>query len=418
MWRRGGYIKDFSHRLGYLPSIKKDSKRIRIWIQAVSVGEILAIGPLIERLKKEPRVDIILTTTTSTGYAEARNRYSQQTIVIGIFPIDFWLFSRKAWKRLSPDAIIQTESELWPEHLHQAKEYKTPIFLINARISDRSFSRYQKLHFIARRLFGKIDHIFASSDLDRNRIITLGAKEEQVTNTGSIKFDVSVGIELSKDERTQLRADLGFKPSKTTPIAPFIIVGASTWPGEEALLLEAQKALIDQGVDCRVLLVPRHAERAPEIIQLLTAQSLSWHQRSIDSTVQNESDFKIYLADTTGELSQLIQAGDLAFIGKSLEPHRGGQTPIESAGLGLPILMGPHMENFRQVTASLVQSEAAIQIENSSTLKRAIIDLHTTPATRATMAEAGKKWHQSNRGSSDQISAAILQVLTEIKRGS
>ena len=410
MWRRGGYSKSFQHRFGRFHRLRPVAEgKKRIWLQAVSVGEVLAIGPLIDALQKDPSIEIVLTTTTSTGYAEALKRYADIILRIGIFPLDFWLFSRTAWKRIQPDAVILTESELWPEHLHQARKRHVPAYLINARISDRSFSRYQQVPTLARRMLKKFRSIYAASELDRSRLIELGCPKERIYSTGSIKFDVSIGSRLAEDERNSLRRSLGFSTVKSTP---FVLLGSSTWPSEEAALIEVQHAAIQSGIDCRLLLVPRHAERGPELLHLLKKQDLTWHQRSQGTTAP--TDLHIHLADTTGELTRLSQAADLAFIGKSLSPNEGGQTPIEAAGLGVPVLLGPNMSNFKDLAKSLINAGAALRVQNSDELKQATLKLAQDEAQRTRMRQAGIEWHQSNRGSSQRIAEQIIQDLEQL----
>ncbi|HAQ58179.1 MAG TPA: 3-deoxy-D-manno-octulosonic acid transferase, partial [Opitutae bacterium] len=190
---------------------------------------------------------------------------------------------------------------------------------------------------------------------------------------------------------------------------PFILLGSSTWPGEEAALLRIQASVIATGTDCRLLLVPRHAERGGEIIHLLKQQPLTWHQRSQNTATPNS--VSIQLADTTGELARLTQVADLAFIGKSLEPNIGGQTPIEAAGIGIPILMGPHMTNFKAVAKSLVQSGAALYATDENHLKALVLDLVKDSTARAAMSQAGRDWHAENKGSSSRIAQSILAAL-------
>lgn len=408
MWRRGGYGKDFQHRLGCFHRLEPtDEGKLRIWLQAVSVGEVLAVGPLIQGLQQSGRVEIVLTTTTSTGYAEAIKRYTGQVESIGLFPLDFWLFSRLAWQRIQPDVIVLTESELWPEHLHQAKKRGTPAYLVNARMSDKSFGRYQRIPTLALRLLSAFKAIYAASEHDAARLTKLGLSTNRIRNDGSIKLDVPLPVELDAQSLITLRSELGFAPAKDK--AAFILLGSSTWPGEESILIGITKCLRAEGFDLRLLLVPRHAERGPEIRRLLEQQDLPWQQRSKGSLVNLSN--VIYLADTTGELSLFTQIADLAFIGKSLPPNLGGQSPIDAAGLGIPLLMGPNMNNFRSIAASLIEEDAAQRVTNALELEAAIRSLLSDPSKCTAMSRAGRIWHQRNRGSSARIAAHILQDL-------
>ncbi|NBB78293.1 MAG: 3-deoxy-D-manno-octulosonic acid transferase, partial [Verrucomicrobia bacterium] len=281
-------------------------------------------------------------------------------------------------------------------------------FLINARLSDRSFRRYQRVSQLFLRLAGKFTRIYPASHLDARRFLELGCTTDQILQTGSIKFDVAVGERLSDEARGRLRDSLGF--GSTSNQSPFILVGASTWPGEEATLMEAQSHLREQGIDCRLLLIPRHAERGDRIAQILKKQPLDWHQRSENERL--DRDIQIYLADTTGEMPHLMQAGHIAFIGKSLPPNEGGQTPIEAAGLGLPILMGPNMTNFQNVAQSLMQCGAAQTVDGSDALKAALLDLYGAPEARDAMQRNGLEWHSANRGSSQRIADDLRKHLS------
>jgi 3-deoxy-D-manno-octulosonic-acid transferase len=252
------------------------------------------------------------------------------------------------------------------------------------------------------------DRIFAASHLDAERLKTLGARPERITCTGSIKFDVAVPAAAEAEEKAAMRKNLGFAET-ASGTAPFVLLGASTWPGEEAALLRAQAAARAAGVDCRLLIVPRHAERATEIIALLREQHLTWHQRS--SKAPAPADVSIYLADTTGELAQLTALADLAFIGKSLPPNAGGQTPIEAAGLGIAMLMGPGMDNFKELAQRLNARGAAITVADADELRDTVIQLAQSPGKRSAMRMAAREWHKANRGSSERIADAILDCL-------
>ena len=408
MWRRGGYCRHFFHRFGcYPPRPKNTANKKRVWIQAVSVGEVIAIGPLLDELSQEGAIDIILTVTTSTGYQTACQRYADKVSMLGYFPFDFWPWVRRAWQRLQPDAIILTESELWPEHLNQARKRCIPAFLINARLSDRSYRRYQLFHPFALKLLSTFTLCYAASEPDRERFISLGLAPARVHCFGNIKLDQVPKPPLSSAAKAALCAELGFACPETQ--SPFILVGASTWPGEESFLMDAQAQLIEASIDCRLLLVPRHAERGPSIVESLQKQSLSWHQRS--NCQQAAGNTQIYLADTTGELNELCQIADLVFIGKSLPPHREGQTPIEAARIGLPIIMGSGMSNFKAIAQALLEVGAACSVSDGPALIETIQQLHKSPDRRKKMAEAATKWYQSNQGSSARIAQSLIDAL-------
>ena len=173
--------------------------------------------------------------------------------------------------------------------------------------------------------------------------------------------------------------------------------------------MEAQRAVMAAGIDCRLLLVPRHVERAPDVLKLLKAQELPWYQRSTGDTVPEN--LAIHLADTTGELAHLSQIADLAFIGKSLAPNEGGQTPIEAAGLGVPVLMGSKMNNFKDVAKSLIRAGAAMTVDHADELRTEVLKLAKDQSSRINMQQAGLEWHKRNSGSSQRIAEQILKSL-------
>ncbi len=404
MLRRGGYGSGFSQRLGFFPHLgpKQPGKR-RFWIQAVSVGEIEAIGPLLRQLSATGTAEIILTTTTSTGYRVARDRYAEVADRIGLFPADLWPCSALAWRRIQPDAVILVEGELWPEHLAQARARGVPAFLINARLSDRSFARHLRLRRLSAYVLGHFRSIAAGSEGDVRRFRELGFA---TTLTGNIKFDVAADAPMPAEERARLRADLGFGDDPRT----VVLLGSSTWPGEEALLLRVVRELRAGGRDVRLLLVPRHSERRAEVAAEASASGLAWHQRSSGGPVAPAGTV-VHLADTTGELRRLTRAADLAFCGKSLAPHEGGQTPIEAAAAGVAIVYGPRMSNFRDICRGLAQANAALKAPDGPALAALLSRLVDDDAVRGAMGRQGAAWHQGNRGATERTLALLLAGL-------
>jgi 3-deoxy-D-manno-octulosonic-acid transferase len=401
MLRRGGYGAGFSQRFGFFPSPgpKTPGKR-RFWLQAVSVGEIEAIGPLLRQLQATGEAEVILTTTTSTGYRLARERYADVVRAIGIFPTDLWPCSVLAWRRICPDAVILVEGELWPEHLAQARARGVPAYLINGRISDKSFARHLRLRSLSRHVLGHFRRIAAGSEEDARRFRTLGF---EATLTGNIKFDVASDAPMSAEERARLRADLGFGADPRT----VVLLGSSTWKGEETLLLRIVRELRAAGQDVRLLLVPRHSERRAEVAAEVSASGLDWHQRSSGGPVAPAGTI-VHLADTTGELRRLTRAADLAFCGKSLAPHEGGQTPIECAAAGVALVYGPRMSNFRDICRGLEKAKAAVRAEDEASLATKITQLCADERERSEMGLNGAAWHQGNRGATERTLALLL----------
>jgi 3-deoxy-D-manno-octulosonic-acid transferase len=401
MLRRGGYGAGFSQRFGFFPTQgpKTPGKR-RFWLQAVSVGEIEAIGPLLRELQATGEAEIILTTTTSTGYRLAKERYADVAQTIGIFPADLWPCSALAWRRIRPDVVILVEGELWPEHLAQARARGVPAYLINGRISDKSFARHQRFRNLSRYVLGHFRQIAAGSEDDVRRFRALGF---EASLTGNIKFDVASDAPMSADERARLRAELGFGADPRT----VVLLGSSTWKGEEALLLRFVRELRAAGTDVRLLLVPRHSERRAEVAAEVSASGLDWHQRSSGGPVAPDGTI-VHLADTTGELRRLTRAADLAFCGKSLAPHEGGQTPIECAAAGVALVYGPRMTNFRDICRGLEKAKAASRAEDGDSLGGKIRTLCADERERREMGRNGSAWHQGNRGATERTLALLL----------
>jgi 3-deoxy-D-manno-octulosonic-acid transferase len=399
MRRRGGYGEKFSHRFGghLVPDRRAGVKRI--WLQAVSVGEMLAIGPMLEALWSDG-VEVYLTTTTSTGYRTAAGRYRMLALEIGYFPIDWWLCSARAWRRIDPDLVILTEGERWPEHLHQARCRGVPVICINGRISDRSFHRLRLIPPVARLMFDGITQMLPSSSQDEARFQTLGFPAARMRMVGNIKLDVAIP-RLDAEALARLRGELGLPPG-------FVLLGSSTWSGEEAALIEALAHARKGGLQGSLLLVPRHAERRPEIEQLLRRTGLAFHFRT-DGDAPAPVD--VAVADTTGELRRLTQLADLVFVGKSLPPHTEGQTPVEAAALGKAILFGPGMGNFRQLAGELVARGAAQRVENERDLVGAVSALLQDNPRREALSAAAGAWQRDNAGAMERTLAVVREEL-------
>ena len=409
LWRmrkRGGYHDGFGQRFGAVDPLPAKRERMkRIWLQAVSVGEMLAIGPMLDGLVKRGDVEIYLTTTTSTGHKLACERYRGLTIGIGYFPLDWWPFSAKAWRQVAPDLAILTEGERWPEFIAQARRRAVPVVALNGRLSDRSFQRMRSWAWAVQPLMRGITRVLACSEHDAARFRELGFPPERVSSTGNIKLDVTIPV-LSEAEKSKLRAELGLGVD-----AP-VLLGSSTWPGEEAALVGALKTLRDAGVPARLLLVPRHAERRAEVETTLKDTGLRYHLRSRGAA---SADVDIAVGDTTGELRKFTQLAEVVFVGKSLAPHTEGQTPVEAAALGRAILFGTGMSNFRPIARELVAGGAARTVSDEEELAVVTTLLFREDATRAAMAGAAQAWHRANQGAVGRSLAALDEELRKLQ---
>jgi 3-deoxy-D-manno-octulosonic-acid transferase len=374
--------------------------RQRVWLQAVSVGEMLAIAPLLEAFRREGKTEVYLTTTTSTGYRLAREKYAALTIGIGYFPLDFWAFSERAWWRVQPDLCILMEGERWPEHVHQAATHGVPVLCVNARLSDRSYRRSMRFGRLLRPLTNSITRILCASKRDEQRFKAIGVPPERLEVTGNLKLDVNIPA-LPAASLAQLRGELGLGDG-------LVLLGSSTWAGEETALMTALQRARERGCNVSLLLVPRHAERREELRGQLAKTGLTYHFRS-EGAAKGRVD--VAVGDTTGELQKLTQLADVVFVGKSLAPHDGGQTPVEAAILEKPLLHGPHMTNFREIIRGLTEAGAVRRVETHDELISAAVELLQNQGQRARLSAAAHEWHEANRGATERTLAVIRELL-------
>ena len=385
MLRRGGYQKKMGYRLGNWPSLdKKEKGKKRIWIQAVSVGEVSSISKLLQLLFEDEQFEIILSGTTSTGLKTAGQKYGERLKAHGPFPLDWFPFSQKAWDKIQPDLVVMVDSELWPEHFHQAQKRGIPIIIINARLSDRSFARLGKLKWLHPLLLPNNLQVITASERQAKRWKTLGLDEKRTLISGNLKIDA---VDLSGagiTNRATLIKEFGFEQES------IVIAGISTWPGEEKLLIEITQGLRLENFDVRLLLVPRHAERRNEVIKTLQTCELPNHVRSHGHSAPMGN--IVYLGDTTGELSQLIKVADLGFMGKTLPPNRGGQNPIEPIALQIPLIVGPHFQNFHETCSDMFLHGAALGCKTKADIINEIRQLVQNPTKRTEVKNNAQKW--------------------------
>jgi 3-deoxy-D-manno-octulosonic-acid transferase len=274
------------------------------------------------------------------------------------------------------------------------------VISINARLSDRSFGRLKAFPPAARLMLRDVTRVLPCSAQDATRFRELGVPAEKIFTTGNIKLDVQIAP-LADAERAQLRRELGLPDG-------FVLLGSSTWPGEEEALLRALQEMRAVGLSCSLLLVPRHAERRAEIERLLLASKLRFHFRSRGPA---DGEVDVAVGDTTGELRKLTQLADLVFVGKSLPPHTEGQTPVEAAALEKPILFGPGMGNFRLIAANLLAQGAAREVRDAENLAAEVVALRRDDTLRASLAAAAAEWRGANSGALGRTLKVVLEML-------
>ncbi|MDP6892164.1 MAG: 3-deoxy-D-manno-octulosonic acid transferase [Verrucomicrobiota bacterium] len=409
MRRRGGWKQGFGERLGRYSNKFKQSitNRDVIWLHAVSVGEVNICVQLVKVLQpKVPNIKLIISSTTSTGMSELHKRTPPEVGKI-YYPIDLRSCVRRALVTIRPKAVILLEAEIWPNFLWGIQARNIPHFLVNTRISKKSYKNYRRFGFIFRSLFGGFTGVGAQSDDDAKKLFELGCDEKVVQVFGSCKFD---DIEIKREYRiniSSLLRGLGVKDQ-----APIIVAG-STHNGEEEILARLFKRLQKKYPDIFLILVPRHQERGKEVGEVLAKQSVNFVFRNQISDNIAPMDFvnlECLLVNTTGELRYFYEKATLVFVGKSLTA-KGGQSPVEPAALAKPIIFGPHMGNFEEITAKFLSNEAAIQVADEFELEKAFELLIKDQSKRDSLGKAAQKVVRENEGAIEQTVSMILTAI-------
>ena len=413
MWRRGGYRARFADRFGRYPTevldrIRRGGVQRPVWIHAVSVGEVQVAGQLMRALREiDDSIWFVFSTTSSTGWRTAEKVVGADDVLI-YNPLDFPPFVRRAFNAVRPRMVILTETEIWPNFIRETKKRGLPLLLANARISDRSAPRYRKARFFLGERFRAFDRISAQSDLDRDRLVAAGADPAAIEVTGSFKFDVAVRNEAKERE---LREWIGDGE---------ILLGGSTWPGEDSVLLDVYRRLVETRPGVKLVIAPRHFEKADAVETNILAAGFACRRRSRDvkassaepRAADGEPRTTVYLADTTGELMGLFGIATVAFVGKSLCAH-GSQNMIEPCLCGVPTIVGPYTENFRSVVSDLLASAAIIQVQDAAALEREVLRLFGDDGARADLGARAVAAVASRRGATAKFAGDVFKVLSK-----
>lgn len=412
LWRRGrlqpAYRQHWRERFGYAPQRSGPV----LWLHAVSVGETRAAAPLIDALlARFPEYQLLLSHTTPTGRATGAELFSRygDRVVQTYLPYDLPGAVQRFIARTQPVLGILMETEIWP-NLYAAAAYRTiPLFLVNARLSEKSARGYASLKGLTRTTLAQLTAIAAQTEADAERLIQLGAKS--VTVCGNLKFDVTPPID-AEARAAALCALWGPRP---------VFLAASTRDGEEALILAAWQAQLDAASNASaheptgpathaplLVLVPRHPQRFASVAALLEERHLDFARRSDGAVVENT--VTVLLGDSMGEMAAYYAAADVAFIGGSLLPL-GGQNLIEAAAAGCPILLGPHTFNFTTVAAAALACGAAERVPDAPALVARATYLLNNSEARAAMAQAGRDLVAKHRGATHRTLAVLDAAL-------
>ena len=402
----GKYRTGWGEKLfGALPDPGKVSAdRERYWFHAVSVGEVLLLQSIIPELRsRSPQAEIVLTTTTTTGHAVAREKFSD--VIIGYFPLDFSWAVRKAISRIQPTQIILVELELWPNFLKAAQSNGIPVSLINGRLSEKSFRGYSKIRWLLRPVLQSFDLLAVQNETYAERFLALGARPECLHVTGSAKFD-----RINTDRRNEHTLRLG-KTFGLTKDEPVFIAGSTQDP-EEKIALETWLDLQSEFPELRLILVPRHKERFDETVRLINSYKLPLLRRSAIDVEEDTADDRgnakpVILLDTLGELSACWGLADFAFVGGSMG-DRGGQNMIEPCAYGAAVCFGPNTRNFRAVVESLLTRKAARVVEDKAALAAVLREWLTDRQSAVKQGVAAREFVLSQSGASTMTIDLLL----------
>lgn len=375
MVRRGGYFQHFEQRIGHFGHRTKEQIREhrRIWVHAVSVGEIYVALKFIKAHREvHPEARFALSTTTSTAHAIGCKEIDSRDVLF-YFPVDLPMVIKKVLRIINPLRIILIEGEFWPNLIRLADNQGIPISLVNGRMSASSYKGYLRLKSLTADVLRRIDPICVQGEIDAERMIGIGAPSKQVHIMGIVKFDVA-----ERDDAGERVAQDVMKKIHIGDDA-IVLLGGSTWPGEEAVLCELYKKLRVEHPNLFLVIVPRHVERADEVIQCLEERKLSFIRRSQIEHFHGAEQPDVLFIDTTGELNNFYSVANIIFVGKSLMDH-GGQNPIEPAMHGKAVVVGPNMENFPVVMPMFLKNKAIIQVVDVHSLEREIDQLVSDPA--------------------------------------
>ena len=358
--RKGKYRSGFAAKFLGLNAVRRDERRKRcVWLHAVSVGEVNLLEPVIEELtRRHGDWQCVVSTTTATGYALARQKYSGHSVFY--CPLDFSWAVDAAMRRIRPDVLVLAELELWPNLICAAGRHGAKVAVINGRLSESSYRGYRRIGPVVRRILSRVDLVAVQNDRYAGRFAELGTPDGRLSVTGSIKFD---GAETDRDNpATQHLAELA-----RIGADDLVLLAGSTQEPEEELALAAYRKWAAKHPRLRLILVPRHPDRFGAVATMLDRSGIGWQRRSELERAGPDRDSRVLLVDAVGELGAWWGTAAFGFVGGSMGA-RGGQNMIEPAAYAVAVSFGPNTHNFRDVVSAMLEADAACVVQNGDQL--------------------------------------------------
>lgn len=398
-----GFYERIRQSAGLMPDslMRKIEGRRAIWVHAASVGEIVATSPIVKDIKKKfPEAVVVVSVVTATGHAMAHRIIPEAEGII-FFPLDLPFLTQRILDIIKPITILLVETEIWPNFLRIAEKEKIPVMMVNGRISDRSMKRYMMIRSFTKEMLASIQYFCMQSKLDAEYIQVLGAAKERITVTGNTKYDQTYA-QVTEDEKRQLQDEFGF--GRNHPI----IVAGSTHRGEEEAVLTAFNEILKAYPEARLLIAPREIMRGNDVKALAEKNGLRAICRS---TMTGPVHVKtpVVVLDTIGELGRLYSLGDIIFVGGSLV-KTGGHNILEPAAHGKPILVGPHMFNFKEIYSLLSSRHACLMVKDTKELVDTMLLLCRDKELRDTMGQNCLDIVHENRGATQRNTEELRKL--------
>lgn len=400
LWRSArepGYREHIGQRFGHLP---RDLPPRPLWCHAASMGEVRAVIPLLRCLReRRPDLPLVVSTMTPSG-RDALQRACLGTVTHVYLPFDLAGSTRRFIRTLRPRLGLIVEMEIWPNLLASCREAGLPLFLVNARMSERSHGRYRRFPHLLSDALSSFELIAADTEASARRLADLGAPRERLLVNGNLKHDQTLSPDLIARGHA-LRGRIG--------AARPVWVAASTHEGEETAALAAHRRIRERFPDAMLILVPRHPQRFDGVVEAVATAGLTGARQS-SAAAADTTDVAVLVGDTMGEMPLYLAAADVAFVGGSLV-RRGGHNPLEPAALSLPVLLGPHVFNIEALDAELMANEGARRVTDADSLARVLLELLADPRQRRDMGAAAASVVAANRGAVARLAARVAQAL-------